>query len=99
MYIIYMYIKRKQNVSNRLILTSKFRTNLVRGLSNKEMEFQNKEAVPVQIAPLLISQPRNQHQSIMAANMIWFLEGNPNVPAAVHGYAQKCQKFTKTRGF
>jgi len=63
------------------------------------MKSQNKEAVPVQIAPLLISQPRNQHQSIMAANMIWFLEGNPNVPAAVHGYAQKCQKLTKTRGF
>jgi len=28
------------------------------------MEFQNKEAVPVQIAPLWISQPRNQNQSI-----------------------------------
>jgi len=29
------------------------RTNLVRGLSKKEMEFRNKGAVPVQIAPLL----------------------------------------------
>jgi len=28
------------------------------------MKFQNKGAVPVQIAPLLISQPRNQNQSI-----------------------------------
>jgi len=63
------------------------------------MKSQNKEAVPVQVAPLLISQPRNQHQSNMAGNMIWFLEGNLNVPAAVHGYAQKCQKLTKTRGF
>ena len=34
-------------------------TSLVRGLSNKEMNFQNKGAVPVQIAPLLFSQPRN----------------------------------------
>jgi len=40
-----------------------FPTNLVRGLSNK-MTFQNKKAVPVQIAPLLFSQPRNQNQSI-----------------------------------
>jgi len=36
------------------------RTNRVRGLSNKEMKFQNRGAVPVQIAPLWISQPRNQ---------------------------------------
>ena len=41
-----------------------FPTNLVRGLSNKEIKFQNKKAVPVQIAPLLFSQPRNQNQSI-----------------------------------
>jgi len=36
-----------------------FPINLVRGLWNKleEMEFQNKGVVPVQIAPLLISQP------------------------------------------
>jgi len=34
-----------------------FPINLVRGLWNKEMEFQNKGEVPVQIAPLLISQP------------------------------------------
>jgi len=49
---------------NRLIFTSDFRTQLVRGLSNKEMKFQNKGAVPVQIAPVLISQPHNQNQSI-----------------------------------
>ena len=41
-----------------------FRTNLVRGFWNKEMEIQNKGAVLVQIAPLFISQPRNQNQSI-----------------------------------
>jgi len=48
-----------------------FRTNLVRGPSNKEMKFQNTGAVLVQIAPLFIeiaplfiSQPRNQNQSI-----------------------------------
>jgi hypothetical protein len=41
-----------------------FRTNLVRGLSSKEMKFQNKGAVPVQIAALSISQPHNQNQSI-----------------------------------
>ena len=41
-----------------------FRTNLVRGLSNKVMKFQKKGAVLVQIAPLLISQLRNQNQSI-----------------------------------
>jgi len=45
-----------------LILT----TNLVRGLSNKEIKFQNKGAVLVQIAPLLFSQPRNQNQSIVS---------------------------------
>jgi len=39
------------------------RQNLVCGLSNKEMNFQNKGAVLVQIAPLLIRQPRNQNQS------------------------------------
>jgi len=39
--------------------------NLVRGLWNKEMKFQNhdKGAVLVQIADLLISQPRKQNQS------------------------------------
>ena len=41
-----------------------FRTNLVRGLSNKKMNFQNKGAVPVQIALLFINQPCNQNQSI-----------------------------------
>jgi len=41
-----------------------FHTNLVRGPWNKEMKFQNKRAVLVQIAPLFISQPRNQNQSI-----------------------------------
>jgi len=41
-----------------------FRTKFVRGLSNKEMQFQNKGAVPVQITPLWISQPRNQNGSI-----------------------------------
>jgi len=45
-----------------------FPTNLVRGLWNKEMKFQNKGAVPVQIAPWLISQPRNQNQSIGCYN-------------------------------
>ena len=40
-----------------------FRTNLVRGFWNKEMEIQNKGAVLVQIAPLFISQPRNQNTS------------------------------------
>jgi len=39
-------------------------TNFVRGLSNKEIKFQNKGTVSVQIAPLLLSQPRNQNQSI-----------------------------------
>jgi len=39
-----------------------FRTNLVRGLSNKEMKFQIQGAVP-----LWISQPLNQNQSI-----VWF---------------------------
>jgi len=46
-----------------------FPTKLVRGLSNKQMKFHNKGAVSVQIAPLLISQPRNQNQSIEAT---WF---------------------------
>jgi len=41
-----------------------FPTDLVRGLSNKEMKFQNKGAVPVQITPLLFIQPRNQNQSM-----------------------------------
>jgi len=41
-----------------------FLTNLVRGFWNKEMEIQNKGAILVQIAPLFISQPRNQNQSI-----------------------------------
>ena len=41
-----------------------FRTNLVRCLSNKEMKFQKKWAIPIQIAPLLISQPHNENQSI-----------------------------------
>jgi len=41
-----------------------FRTNLVRSLSNKEMKFRNTEAVTVQIAPSLISNPRNQKQSM-----------------------------------
>ena len=31
------------------------------------MKFQNKVAVPVQIAPLLISPPRNQNQSMARA--------------------------------
>jgi len=42
-----------------------FPINLVRGLSNKEMKPQKKGAIPVQIAPLLLSQPRNQNQSIV----------------------------------
>ena len=37
---------------------------LVRGLSNKEVKFQNKGADPVQISSLFISQPRSQNQSI-----------------------------------
>jgi len=48
-----------------------FRTNIVRGPWNKEMKFQNKGAVLVQIAPLFIqiaplfiSQPHGQNQSI-----------------------------------
>jgi len=48
-----------------------FRTNLVRGPWNKEMKFQNKGAVLVQIAPLFIevaplfiSQPHSQNLSI-----------------------------------
>jgi hypothetical protein len=41
-----------------------FRTNIVRGPWNKEMKFQNKGAVLVQIAPLFISQPHSQNQSI-----------------------------------
>ena len=60
----YFYVLPHSWRAHRLILTSDFRTNLVRGLSNKEMKFQNKGAVPVQIAPLLFSQPRNQNQSI-----------------------------------
>jgi len=39
---------------NRLIVTDVFRINLVRGPWNKEMKFQNKGAVLVQIAPLFI---------------------------------------------
>jgi len=42
-----------------------FRIDLVRGPSNKQITFQNKGAVPVQIAPLWFSQPRNQDLSIM----------------------------------
>jgi len=48
----YFYVLPHSWRAHRLILTSDFRTNLVRGLSNKEMKFQNKGAVPVQIAPL-----------------------------------------------
>ena len=58
-------------ILNRLILTSIFRTNLVRGPWNKEMKCQNKGAVLVQIAPLFIyvaplfiNQPHSQNQSI-----------------------------------
>ena len=43
-----------------------FRNNLVRGLSSKEMKFQNKKAIPVQIDPLWISQTLHQNQSIAA---------------------------------
>jgi len=49
----------------RLIWLPIFRANLVRGPWNKEIKFQNKGAVLVQIAPLFISQPRNQNQSIV----------------------------------
>jgi len=45
-----------------------FRTNFVRGPCNKEMKFQNKGALLVQIAPLFISQPRNQNQSILGGS-------------------------------
>ena len=49
-----------------------FRTNLVRGFCNKEMEIQNKGAVLVPIAPLFISQSRNQNQVIRApSGHIW----------------------------
>jgi len=47
-----------------------FRANLARGLSNKAMKFQNKGAVPVQIDPLWISQPRNRNQSV-SSHMWW----------------------------
>jgi hypothetical protein len=43
-----------------------FRNNLVRGLWNKKMKLQDKGAVLVQIAPLFISQPCNQNQSILS---------------------------------
>ena len=41
-----------------------FRTNFVRGLSNKVLKFRNKGKDLVQIALVLISQPCNQNQSI-----------------------------------
>ena len=41
-----------------------FCTNLVRGLSNKEMKFRIKGAVTVRIAASLMSHPRNQKQSM-----------------------------------
>jgi len=40
------------------------RSNLVRGLSNKQMKLQNKREFPLQLAPLWIGQPRKQNQSI-----------------------------------
>jgi len=59
---------------SRIVLTVDFyidwfwlpivRTNLVGGLSSKGMKFQNKRAVPIQFAHLLISQSRNENQSI-----------------------------------
>jgi len=59
-------------LSNRVIYLPIFRTNQVRGFWNKEMKIQNKGAVLVQIAPLFISQPRNQNQSICSGrNRIW----------------------------
>ena len=59
------------HTGHSLILIAIFRTNLVRGPWNKEMKFQNKGAVLVQIAPLFIeiaplfiSQSHSQNQSI-----------------------------------
>jgi len=49
---------------NRLILTADFPYYSCSWPRNKEMKFQNKGAALVQIAPLFISQPRNQNQSI-----------------------------------
>jgi len=47
-------------------IITKVCTNLARGLSNKEMKFQNKGAVPVQIACLLFCQTCNQNQMRLA---------------------------------
>jgi len=44
---------------------SDFRTNVVRGLSDKVkvLKFLNKGTVQVQVAPVFINQPRNQKES------------------------------------
>ena len=59
------------------------RTNLVRGFWNKEMKIQNKGAVLVQIAPLFISQPRNQNQSITKKHIfngtVYFWESGASI--------------------
>ena len=71
-----------------------FRTNCVRGLSNKEMKSESKWAVLLQIAHVLISQPRNQNQSIAHTHtqiyvqmydmiqsrlQFWIVEYNPKI--------------------
>ena len=47
-----------------------FGTNLVRGLSNKEIVFRNKGAVSVQLAPFWIRAPRKQNQSVLVVTML-----------------------------
>jgi len=63
-----------------------FPTNVVRGLLNKEIKFQNKGAVLVQIAPLLFSQPRNQNQSIKRGMLHVWMSHVTHVNESWHTY-------------
>jgi len=97
----YTYIY--ENISNVLYVATDrlwlpiFRIYLVRGLWNKEMKFQIKGAVLVQIAPLWMSQPRNQNQSIsswLSNSPLW----TPHSDTCMHTYICTCvhvHKYTR----
>ena len=82
-----------------------FPTNLVRGFSNKEIKFQNNRAILVQIVLLLISQPRNQSQSITSIStgnlkcwkMSWSTLSNKQMFIHLEKFLNKSLGFENTR--
>ena len=75
-----------------------FRTNLVRGPWNKEMKFQNKGAVLVQIAPLFIqvaplfiSQPHSQNHSTSGCCVCAILIAHNNTIDNIIWEVQGCE--------